>query len=194
MFEKYRLRVEKLDKDRSGRRPDYLIINSSNQKAIVECKYIASSGLMADRKTHISTLDPDLPDSGVYQPDNAQKYWSVISEARLQFIQLVNDFPDMDNLPFIVVIGCDFLVWDFDLFVPKNIYDFVEISAIMSIEKDIELKKAFEKYSLEDIKRMLDGELEVYKPSPTIRFKVLLNGLPRIKFKPETFLKNPILV
>lgn len=193
LFKKYNLDFQKLDKKTDSRKPDYLVTNSSNKKMIVECKYVVSAGMTRDRKHHISTLDPSLPDHGVFQPNSFEKYREVLLDARSQFNDLVNTNSQYKNIPFVVSIGSDFFADGFN-FVPSNIYGITEISAIMTIERGIEQRKFFQKFSYEELEKMILGELRTHTPPESVRFKVLLNNSPKIEFNPYDFLRNPIVV
>lgn len=190
ILEKYGHSVVKLDKDRKGRKPDYLVTNIENNKVLVECKFVASGGMTEDGQ-HISTLNPDLVYCGVFQPTFREKYYEVLSDAQDQYKKYTKNSGNDSKLPFVVAIEADFLA-EYFRFIPNDIYGLKDISAVIYLLRNVERDKELYKYSIDDLEKIIDKKLKVYTPSPSLQFKVIHNTSANIKFRPEEYLRNPI--
>lgn len=190
IFKKYKLCIKKLDKDKSGKRPDYLV-TKGNGCFVCECKYIASSGLTPNG-FHMSTLDPDICDSGVFSPQSSLKIQNVLLNARTQYIELVESDQKYKSIPFVVALESDFLV-NIDNSIPKDIFGIKEISAVLKLEKDLEQIQEFKKHSIEEIKKIIEGKLKIKIPPKSVRFRVMRNINCTNKFQAINFLINPII-
>ncbi len=192
ILKKYGHNVTKLDKDIHGRKPDFLITNSLGEKLLVECKYVVCGGITEDGE-QISMLNPNLHQSGVFEPNFQNKYYEVLLDARDQYNKYVSQNTKVNNkIPFVVALDADFLAKWFR-FLPSDIYGLKEISAIIYIVKNKELDEELYKYSIEDLEKIDKNEIMVYKPQPSVRFFVLSNPTANIKFNPDEFLNKPII-
>jgi hypothetical protein len=192
IFKKYGLRVQKLDRNNRGRKPDFLLTNSSNQQVIVECKYIISGGTTEDGKI-ISTFNTGLSDGGIFQPTFYEKYNDVFIDACDQFREFVKHNSQHREAPFVIALDADFFAKWFN-FIPRDMYGLSEISAVIYLEKNVEQDRALEEYSMDELEEISDGGLIVSMPPPSVRFKVLHNSSAKVKFKAGDFLRNPIVI
>jgi hypothetical protein len=194
IFKKYGLGVSKLDRDKTIQKPDYLV-NKGAKKFVCECKFIASAGTLDSGRYHISTLDPELAtrNKGAFTSDGVRKTREVLVSARNQFLSLCKSEPNYNFLPFVVALKSDFFAAGF-YFVPSDIFGLTEISAVMTLESNTEIKAALHDLPLEELEEVIGGMRKIKLPQTTLRFKVLVNKGCNVKFKPVEFLKNPIII
>jgi hypothetical protein len=195
LFKKYELKVDVLDKDKTGSRPDYFVYFANNhQKGFVcECKYIASAGTINNGRYQVSTHSCDLAKrgNGGFQFSPYEKIKAIIEKALLQYEALKKDKPEYATFPFVVSLELDFWADSIDS-IPNDIYGLKEVSAVMKIEEGLEQKEEFAKWSLDELKRVIMRQLKKKTPPKTVRFRVLSNMSARVKFQATDFLKNPI--
>lgn len=192
ILEKYGLAVNKIDNKKFSC-PDFLVTNGSGDKVLIECKYIASAGIAPDGKTHISNLDPNLPESGdipVVSSINNQR--EALEDAQKQYLDLIINKPKYINTPFVVALGYDFFANFFNIY-PNDFNDLTELSAIMTLERDVEIKESLMRLSHKDLMARIDDQSNAGLPQPSIRFKVIINKKVTSKFIPDQFLRNPIV-
>lgn len=205
IFKKYDLGVEVLDKNKSGRKPDFFIFLKGDREKgfICECKFIASVGAIDNGEYQVSTLDTKLSERerGAFQYNYDIKNAEVIEKALSQYQALVRDKPFYQKFPFVIALKFDFFADSFDYIFDliaknKNIpeKEIQEISAVMKIEKNIEQKREFKESSTKDLEEMIIGKRKKEISLESVKFKVLLNSKAKIKFKPKDFLKNPIVL
>jgi len=195
-FENYNLDFMKLDEDKSGKRPDYFVHSKIDKTLgfICECKYVASAGCIDYGQYHISMYDLNLGrrNKGLFEFHSLLKIQSVITDALYQYNGLINDKSEYRSYPFVIAAELDFFADCFEA-IPRDLFGLKEISAIMKIEKNVELNKALWKYSLEELEKIATGQILVNPPPESTRFKVLLNNLAIIPFYPTMFFDNPII-
>lgn len=195
IFKKYGLKVQVLDKDKSGKRPDYFAYYENNEKKafVCECKYIASAGSTTDGEQHVSSDNPLLPKRKKgFQYDASTKIKEVIEKAVSQYDGLKRDKPEFENYPFVVALDFDFWADLFDS-IPKDIYGLKEVSAVMKLEEGYEQKEEMVSWPLNEHRKILQGKGKRKIPPNTVRFKVRINFSAGVKFKPMDFLKDPII-
>lgn len=209
IFKKYNLKVEILDRNNEGHRPDFFVSSKDNpgRGFICECKFIASAGTIENGKYHISTLDSRLCRQGVFQYKSDKlrdKITQAIRKALIQHKELVRDMPFYQNFPFVIALETDFFASsvDFDKILNfitdnKNISkkEVHQISAIMEIQRNVMRTRVLKKLSDNDLEDLVKGkQKKIAIPPESVGFRVLLNPEASIKFKPGDFLNNPIIV
>lgn len=195
IFDKYNLIVEKLDRNKKSRFPDYFAQTKDKKGGFVcECKYIHSAGVIDNGNYHVSTEDMNLPhrNGKPFRFDGFCKIEEVIIDANKQFLSLVQNKPKFAKFPFVIALEFDFFADLFD-FIPKNLYGIETISAILRIERNFELKSFLEKMTITDLEKFINKDISVKLPPNTKKFKVLLAKNPEIKFQASKYLKNPII-
>lgn len=196
LFKNYGLDFIKLDKDKSGKRPDCFVhLKSDITKGFIcECKYVASAGCIDDGQYHVSMYDLNLGrrKEGMFEFDSFPKIHSVIQDAFSQYKGLTRDKPEYKNYPFVIALEMDFFADCFDR-IPRDIFGLKEISAVMKIEINFELRQKLDEYSADESKKMITGEIQVDLPPESKRLKVLLNNKANIPFSATKFFDNPII-
>lgn len=151
--------------------------------------------MLDNGKYHVSTEDYGLAtrDKGVFQFDSFTKIEVVIKEAERQYKALLANKTEYKNYPFVIALDFDFFADSFDK-ISKSIYGLTNISAVIRIENDYELKNSLKNLSIDQLERLINKEIKIKLPPNTKKFKVLLNKNPVINFSASKFLKNPIIV
>jgi hypothetical protein len=147
-------------------------------------KTIFSTGTLNHGKYHISTYDPNLAErgKGPFSFNSFPKLENILSQAQNQYKELVHKEKKYFNLPYVVAIFPDFFSDSFDL-IPRDIFGFDLISAIIQLERNYEIKKECEKLPLEKLERILRGEEKYSFPRQSLKWRVLRNSRARNKIK-----------
>jgi hypothetical protein len=163
-FKKLGYLVEKLDRKASkGRRPDFLISSSAGPQMLCEVKTVDSAFYPRDKKkygvadVHISTLDPNFIGKFGNIPTDGKKADELLAYAVRQRAELIADRPETADLPLLVALFFDFFA---EHLFPYPYSFEPQISGILTIETDVERKKAFAKLSDEEQKRRAKAEFE----------------------------------
>ena len=186
-FEKLGYVVEKLDRKASkGRRPDFLISNSSGPQMLCEVKTIDSGGYMHDKGVHVSTQDETL---GEFKCSvSLRKIDEKLANAVGKYNALVEDDSSVADLPLLVAFFFDQLAE----FLPfhrlsfeKRDERFPEISGILTIKEDVVMPTDFKNLSHEQQGRYLE-KLASEDDLPHTKDLVLLqNEAPLRKVPPD---------
>lgn len=197
IFKKYAFDIEELDKKyKKFRCPDFLVITKDKKRGFVcECKYIFSAGVIDNGKYNVSTEDVSLSNrnKGVFQFDSFTKVEEVIRDAENQYSELVKNNQEYKKYPFVVALDFDFFADSFD-YIPKDIYMLKNISAVIRVERDYELKKALQNLTTDQLEKLIKKEITIRLPVNSKRFKVLQNKKSVNQFQASNILKNPIIV
>ena len=172
MFKKtLQLEVNKLDKDRTGKRPDFHVFKGNATKGFVcEVKSILSAG------AGISTNNiGNLPSGGPFVFDPRPKFWSVLSDAVTQYRELVAAKPSFGTLPFVVGVFFDFFadIWSS---IPRELKDYPLVSALIRVERSREQSQLFESMSSAEIKEVIEGKRKVRIPPDTKKWALIRNS------------------
>ena len=145
-FEKLGYSVTRLDRNNDNRRPDFLISDSSRRPLMVcEVKTINSAG------GGISMQNPNLKEFEITADRIRKQIDDRIEDAADQRAKLIKEFPQYEQLPFLVALILDFLV---DLVVYPRRFN-KDVSGILTIEPDVALGKAFDELSEAEQERRL---------------------------------------
>lgn len=197
IFEKYNLNVCELDKKyKKFKCPDYLVETRAGKFGFVcECKYIFSAGAIDNGKYNVSTFDSKLAkrNKGAFQFDSFTKVEEIIRGAEAQYEDLIKNKPEYTKYPFIIALDFDFFADSFD-YIPRDIFKLKNVSAVIRLERDFNLKKELEKLTTEQLEMLIKKEITIKLPANSKQFKVLLNSKPMNKFQASKILKNPIIV
>jgi hypothetical protein len=171
-FEKLRYSVTRLDRNNDNRRPDFLISYSSGRPLMLcEVKTINSAG------GGVSTRNPNLKDCKI-PADRIQKQIDHrIENAADQRAKLIKEFPQYEQLPFLVALVLDFLV---DLHVYPRRFN-KDVSGILTIEPDVALGKAFGELSDDEQARRLQTDDATGLPPNSKDFRLARNKAARRK-------------
>ncbi|MCK4781392.1 hypothetical protein KAS79_00495 [Candidatus Parcubacteria bacterium] len=219
-FKKHNLQCIKLDKVKSGKRPDCYVYtnNDSKQGFICEIKSIISGGSIENGKYLLSTKDPEFRKSIRLNPklrdhdkvENVlkRKLKDVLNYAIQQYNSLIVDESKYKQHPFVVVICEDFFA---EILHSCNFGEIFkngkEISAIIKLVKNYEKEQINKRHlkELNDYYHYHWKDRNYEKPGKkwnedyggipdTVRFKIWLNDNARIKFKANKFFRNPIII
>ncbi len=196
IFKKYGLSIVDLDKNhKKFKCPDYFVQTRGGKYGFLcECKYIFSAGGLDNGKYNVSTDDFNLAqrNKDAFEFDSFKKVEDVIKGAENQYRELVKNEQKYDKYPFIIALSFDFFADSFGC-IPKNIYGLKNVSAILRIERDYEIKQVLEKLTLQQLERLINKKNTIKLPQNTKKFRVLLNKSPNIKFPANKLLKNPLI-
>jgi len=196
IFKKYGLRVQKLDeKYKKFRCPDYLVSTQNNKNSFIcECKCIFSAGTIDNGKYNVSTEDINLHNrnKGLFKFDSFEHIKEKIESAEKQYCSLIDKKPEYKKLPFVIALDFDFFTDSFE-YIPRDIYGLQNISAIMKIERDYEIKTKLRDLTSDKLKKIAKGEISIKLPTNSKRFMILPNKYAKIKFPYNKFFKNPII-
>lgn len=174
-LKKMGLRVERLDHQGPRKRPEFLVLDSTGPMLICEVKTIFSAGFLGDRSAHISTHDPALLDTEEFSREiSFQKMEENLDAAVGKFRTLVEDRPELAGIPLVVIFFFDFFANDFDFF-HRDMPKFPDISGIMRVEVDHEIRRASEKLSLEGLRRQIESRSKKGMPPPSKGFRLVVN-------------------
>jgi hypothetical protein len=153
-FKKLRYSVQRLDRQKPRSRPDLLISNSSGgAEMLCEVKTVFSGGYLREKGVHVSMLDEELSNFGVFETKiDRTKIDDCLTNAAHKRAALVEDEKSLKDVPLLVAFAFDFFA-DFLLAYPRTFNK--HVSGILTIEKDVARVKAFEKLSLEEQERCL---------------------------------------
>ena len=145
-FEKLTYSVTRLDRNNDNRRPDFLISDSSDRPLMLcEVKTINSAG------GGVSMQNPNLEDFKITADRIQKQIDDRIEDAADQRAKLIKEFPQYEQLPFLVALILGFLV---DLVVYPRRFN-KDVSGILTIERDVALGKAFDELSEAEKERRL---------------------------------------
>jgi len=171
-FEKLKYSVERLDRNNDNRRPDFLISDSSGRPLMLcEVKTINSAG------AGVSTRNPNLKDFKITADRIQKQIDDRIENAADQRAKLIKEFPQYEQLPFLVALVLDFLV---DLHVYPRRFN-KNVSGILRIEPDVALGKAFGELDREEQGRRLETEDATGLPPNSKDFRLMRNKQARRK-------------
>jgi len=171
-FKKMGYRVERLDRQGPRKRPDLLVVDGRGPLLVCEVRSIFSGRFLGDRNVHISTEDPRLLDSGVFQREiTFEKIEEDLAESIEKYRTLSVDRPECKELPLVVAFFSDFFADEFDYY-PSDMPAFPEISGILRIETDYEFQQVASKLSADQIlQRILDRAM----PPRSKAFRLTVN-------------------
>lgn len=196
IFKKYGLDVEELDKKyKSFKSPDFFVTTKDKKQSFIcECKYIFSAGAIDNGKYNVSTEDKGLAtrNKGAFRFDSFTKVEEVIRGAENQYREFVKNKKEYKNYPFVVVLDFDFFADSFD-YIPRDIYKLENVSAIMRIERDHELRKALQSLTIDQLEKLIKKEITINLPANSKNFRVLQNKESPNKFQASKILKTPII-
>jgi hypothetical protein len=176
-FKKLGYVTQRLDRQKAIPRPDLLITNSADHpQMLCEVKTVFSGGYLSGRDAHVSSRDPRLCDSGVFENEiDLRKINDCLADAVRKRLAHVDDVPRHKDLPLLVAFFFDFFA-DFLPFYPRTMDEsFKDVSGILTIERDIARTKAFEKLEVEEQERRLRGGLQSGLPPNTKDFALVRN-------------------
>jgi len=181
IFEQQGFKALKLDRKNKTRKTDFLMDNQKLGRFICEVKTIFSAGTgknIYNKKPirHVSTLKTDITnDDGMFEYDSLSKIQDILEDAQRQYKELVKYQPEYENLPFVVALFLDELADSFDM-IPRDIFGFNLISAIIKLEKNHEIKEEAIRLSKDELKEII-GKKDMSKfPPPSLKWKVLMNN------------------
>lgn len=197
IFKKYNLSVEEIDKKyKNFRCSDFLVTTKDKKRCFIcECKYIFSAGAIDNGKYNVSTEDISLStrNKGAFQFDSFTKVEEVVKEAEDQYKELIKNKQEYKNYPFVVALGFDFFADSFD-YIPRDIYKLENVSAVIRVEHDYELRKVLQSLTIVQLEKLIKKEITIKLHSNSKKFKVLLNSGQINKFQASKILENPIIV
>jgi hypothetical protein len=184
-FEKLGYVVERLDHPKKTARPDFLISNSAGcPQLLCEVKTILSAGYLRERHAHVSMLDDNLANSGVFETkiDLTDINEGLASAVRKR-AALVADDSSVADLPLLVAFFFDFFA-DFLHCLPRQMDE--HISGILTIKDDVARSAAFEKLSRQEQERRLRSGDESGLP-PRSKDCVLVRNKDARRVVPQAF-------
>lgn len=189
MFKKRRpFDVIRLDKGRSGRRPDFHVFEKSTGKGLVcEVKSIFSAGYIHGRHMSLYGLDPNMDHRapGV-MIDPWPKLWEVLENAQGQYKALVRNCPQFRGSPFVAALFLDFFVDIFDV-IPRHLSDYPLISGLIRVERSAEQSRFLEQFTASQLKEIIEGKRSVKMPPPTKKWRLLRNSAAQIRVPKKWF-------
>jgi hypothetical protein len=153
-FKKLGYSVKRLDRQKPKSRPDFLILTSSGRSQMLcEVKTVFSGGYLHDQGVHVSMLDEELYNYGVFQNEiDLTKITDNLADAVRKRAALVNDEKRYRDLPLLVAFFFDFFA-DFLPFYPRKFNP--DVSGILTIKSNAARTEAFGKLSIEEQEQRL---------------------------------------
>jgi len=188
LFKKQGFCVKKLDRDTSGRRPDFLVSTCSDPKRSIICevKTVVTGGSI--KGVPISSLNPNMWSDlnatrcSIPPSKTMKKIDDVLAEAESQLECLLQNRPDLKMAPFVVALFLDFFADIFDI-LPKDFdhlagSDRTAVSAIATVERDKAIHRTIAPLSCQQIEARLEGLSAGKKlgfPPPEKTWKLMRN-------------------
>ena len=185
-FKKLGYSVKRLDRQKPKARPDFLISTSSGRlQMLCEVKTVFSGGYLHDKGVHVSMLDEELYNHGVFQNEiDLTKITDNLADAVRKRAALVHDEENHKDLPMLVALFFDFFA-DFLPFYPRNFNP--DVSGILTIKSSAARTEAFGKLSIEEQEQRLRRGSMAGLPPDSKDFVLVRNKNKAARSLPKDF-------